>query len=405
MSIPTGALLQNHKVFISNGHDEYWAAGERQSVEAARNAGVNLAFFSGNELFWKTRWASSSADGTSTPYRTEVDYKDTHFDAPVDPSYPPVTTPTWRDPRFSPPGDAGRPENSLSGQIFSVNAGTSDIKVPSTFSKLRFWRNTAVSTLTSGQTLTLGAGTGTLGYEWDVDPDNGFRPAGRIPMSSTTVSGLQTFTDYGTGVADNTTASHSLSLYRAPSGALVFGAGTVQWGWGLDITNAWNSGATNPNATHTDANMQQATVNLMADMGAQPATLQSGLIATPKSDTTAPTATVSSPSSGPSLTDGNTSPSPAPHPMPAGGTSPRSRSPRTGARPGTRPSGPAPGPTRGTSTAAPRPRSRPGRSTTRATSAPPPRARRSPSTAPARSSAAPSPGPRTPVTPARSRSG
>ena len=301
-----GPLLQNHKVFISNGHDEYWAAGERQSVEAARNAGVNLAFFSGNELFWKTRWASSSADGTSTPYRTVVDYKDTHFDAPVDPSYPPVTTPTWRDPRFSPPGDAGRPENSLSGQIFSVNAGTSDIKVPSTFSKLRFWRNTAVSTLTSGQTLTLGAGTGTLGYEWDVDPDNGFRPAGRIPMSSTTVSGLQTFTDYGTGVADNTTASHSLSLYRAPSGALVFGAGTVQWGWGLDITNAWNSGATNPNATHTDANMQQATVNLMADMGAQPATLQSGLIATPKStDTTAPTATVSSPSSGASLTDGN----------------------------------------------------------------------------------------------------
>ena len=65
-----GPLLQNHKVFISNGHDEYWAAGERQSVEAARNAGVNLAFFSGNELFWKTRWASSSADGTSTPYRT-----------------------------------------------------------------------------------------------------------------------------------------------------------------------------------------------------------------------------------------------------------------------------------------------------------------------------------------------
>ncbi len=302
-----GTLLQNHKTFISSGHDEYWAAGERQSVEAARNAGVNLAFFSGNELFWKTRWTPSSADGTSTPYRTLVDYKDTHFDAPVDPSYPPVTTPTWRDPRYSPPGDAGRPENSLSGQIFLVNAGTSDIKVPSTFSKLRFWRNTAVSTLTSGQTLTLGAGTGTLGYEWDVDPDNGFRPAGRFPLSSTTVSGLQTFTDYGTGVADNTTASHSLSLYRAPSGALVFGAGTVQWSWGLDITNAWNSGATNPDATHTDANMQQATVNLLADMGAQPATLQSGLVGTPKStDTTAPTAAISSPSSGASLTDGNT---------------------------------------------------------------------------------------------------
>ena len=46
--------------------------------------------------------------------------------------------------------------------------------------------------------MTLGAGDGTLGYEWDVDADNGFRPAGEFDLSSTTVSGLQAFTDYGT---------------------------------------------------------------------------------------------------------------------------------------------------------------------------------------------------------------
>ena len=51
-----GALLKNHKVFMSSGHDEYWSAGQRANVEAAREAGVNLAFFSGNEIFWKTRW-------------------------------------------------------------------------------------------------------------------------------------------------------------------------------------------------------------------------------------------------------------------------------------------------------------------------------------------------------------
>jgi hypothetical protein len=299
-------LLQNHKVFISSGHDEYWAAGERTAVEAARDAGTNLAFFSGNELFWKTRW-ENSADGSNTPYRTLVDYKDTHFPTPEDPAAPGTTTGTWRDPRFSPPGDAGRPENALTGQIFLVNAGTSDIQVPGTFAKLRFWRNTAVSTLTPSQTLTLSPGTGTLGYEWDVDPDNGFRPAGRIPMSSTTVNGLQTFTDYGTDVTDPTTATHSLSLYRAPSGALVFGAGTVQWSWGLDITNAWQNGPTNPFASEPDPTMQQATINLLADMSAQPATLQSGLIAQTKStDTTAPTATISSPSDGAGLSDGAT---------------------------------------------------------------------------------------------------
>jgi hypothetical protein len=75
-----GSLLKNHKIFISSGHDEYWSAGERQSVEAAREAGVSLGFFSGNEIFWKTRWANSS-DGSNTPYRTLVDYKDTHFAA------------------------------------------------------------------------------------------------------------------------------------------------------------------------------------------------------------------------------------------------------------------------------------------------------------------------------------
>ena len=53
-------LLKNHKVVISSGHDEYWTGSERAAFESAREAGVNLAFFSGNEVFWKTRWAPST---------------------------------------------------------------------------------------------------------------------------------------------------------------------------------------------------------------------------------------------------------------------------------------------------------------------------------------------------------
>ena len=42
--------------------------------------------------------------------------------------------------------------------------------------------------------------------------------------------------------------------------------------------------------------MQQATVNLFADMGAQPDSLISGLVAaTASTDTTAPTSTITSP--------------------------------------------------------------------------------------------------------------
>ena len=51
------------KTFMSVGHDEYWSGGQRANVEAARAAGVNLAFVSGNEIFWKTRY-ESSIDGT-----------------------------------------------------------------------------------------------------------------------------------------------------------------------------------------------------------------------------------------------------------------------------------------------------------------------------------------------------
>ena len=57
-------MARNQRVLLSVGHDEYWSAGQRSSVEAARDAGVHLAFFSGNEMFWKTRW-ENSIDGSS----------------------------------------------------------------------------------------------------------------------------------------------------------------------------------------------------------------------------------------------------------------------------------------------------------------------------------------------------
>src|SRR6185437_3938612 len=106
------SVLTNHKLFISSGHDEYWSGNERANVQAALNAGVNLAFFSGNEMFWKTRWAASS-DGSNTPYRTLITYKETHFNGAADPQDPPIWTGAWGDSRFNPPGDGGVPTNAL----------------------------------------------------------------------------------------------------------------------------------------------------------------------------------------------------------------------------------------------------------------------------------------------------
>ena len=94
--------------------------------------------------------------------------------------------------------------------------------------------------------------------------------------------------DYGSTYASGT-ATHRLTLYRHNSGALVFGAGTVQWSWGLDSNHDRGSAA-------PDVRMQQATVNLFADMSVQPATLQPGLVAaTASTDTVAPVSTIATP--------------------------------------------------------------------------------------------------------------
>ncbi|MCI0350777.1 MAG: DUF4082 domain-containing protein [Acidobacteriales bacterium] len=293
------SLLLQHKVFLSVGHDEYWSGDQRANVEAARAAGVNLAFFSANEAFWKTRW-EASIDGSTTSHRTLVCYKETHDNAHTDPAVPATWTGTWRDPRFSPPADGGRPENSLTGTIFMVNgANFGSIKIPAADGKMRFWRNTAVANQAPGDTAVLPDGT--LGYEWDVDADNGFRPAGLFRLSTATYDLENVFlldfgSTYGAG-----TATHHMTLYRAPGGALVFGSGTIRWPWGLDSEHD----ESNFTAFPPDIRMQQATVNLFADMGVQPATIRSGLIpATPSTDTNAPGSTITSPASGTSVTAG-----------------------------------------------------------------------------------------------------
>ncbi len=286
------AGITPHKTFMSVGHDEYWSGGQRTNIEAARAAGVNLAFFSGNEMYWKTRW-ENSIDGSNTPYRTLVCYKETGNGAKTDPS--PTWTGTWRDPRFSPPfgtSDGGRPENAVTGQIFTVNAFRSDpIVISSSEGRLRFWRNTGIDQLDYGMSAQLPAGV--LGDEWDEQLDNGFRPGGLLQLSTTTVPVNSYLLDFGTTFGPGT-ATHHLSLYRHSSGALVFGAGTIRWMWGLD-SNHDDNAAPAPIPV-PDVRMQQVTANLLADMGALPTTLQSGLVApTPSTDVIPPTSSFLTP--------------------------------------------------------------------------------------------------------------
>jgi hypothetical protein len=302
---PSIGLTSTHgpKAFLSVGHDEYWSAQQRTHVESARNAGVNLAFFSGNEMFWKTRY-EPSIDGSNTSYRTLVSYKETFGQGNrVDPDSTQAWTGTWRDPRF-PQAGGGNPENGLTGQLWMVNCCSDRIHVPASMAGLRFWRNTGVASLAPGDITGYRTSLESLGYEWDEVIDNGTLPAGLVRMSTTTLIVPERVVDFGINVAQGT-ATHSLTLYRHNSGALVFGAGTVQWSWGLDAVH-------DRSQVPTDQAMQQATVNLLADMGVQPRTLQVGadparplVTASMSTDIFAPTSTIVSPAAGSSVESGS----------------------------------------------------------------------------------------------------
>ena len=307
--------LKNYKSFISVGHDEYWSGDQRENVEEARDAGVNLLFWSGNEVYWKTRWdVAYSADGTE--YRTLVCYKETlavgdtnagpedYYN--LDPTD--VWTGTWMDTRFhgNPLAGGGNPEdvdpltglnpachcaqNALTGQLFGPD-GTGQfggaLDVPVSYGALRFWRDTAAA---DGE---LDMAPGVIGYEWDTAPDDSMRPAGLIKLSETTLPWNGILVDEGNTTAPGV-ATHTLSLYRSASGSLVFGAGTVFWSWALSNLHDNTPYA----ATIENLDIQQFTINMFADMGIQPAVADAFLIsqglvrATGSSDTIAATASI-----------------------------------------------------------------------------------------------------------------
>jgi Domain of unknown function (DUF4082)/Bacterial Ig domain/Cadherin-like domain len=282
-----GSLLLNHKVFMDAGHDEYWTDSQVANVQAAENAGVNLAFLSGNEIFWQTRF-EPSIDGSSTADRTLVTYKDSHQQTILDPNG--TGTGSFLAPTNF--GGAGMPSNALTGEVFQVDQSGSNlyaITIPYGETQLRIWRNTSVAAAAPGQNATLASNL--IGYEWDSSPDNGFQPVGLVDLSSTTIATNAYNTDFG-NIDTSGTATHNLVEYRDPaSGALVFGAGTVYWSWGLDNQGEGAGGPPGP----PDPSVQQATVNFLADMGVQPSTLQASLaIASQSTDHTPPTSSITS---------------------------------------------------------------------------------------------------------------
>lgn len=282
-------LLPRHKVFLSQGHDEYWSQTQRNNVEAARDRGMHLIFLSGNEMYWRVRWEDN--------YRTMVVYKESQSLVKIDPVETEWTG-TFRDSRPINPLGA-QPENAITGTIFTINAWRNDpLVVPGRYARLRQWRSTSVAKLMPNERAVIFRGI--LGHEMDEDIDNGFRPEGLIRLSETEIENCMYIQDFGS-TFDSGSATHHLVMYKSQrSGAIVFGAGTVQWGWALDGFHDSESGVPANIVNHLnlrvgldivapDVTIQQFTVNFLADMGMQPATLFHHLTrARPTQDSTPP---------------------------------------------------------------------------------------------------------------------
>lgn len=250
---PAQSELLNHQVFLSVGHDEYWTHEMRDAVEAARDQGVNLAFLSSNVSYWRVRLEADP--WTGEPDSVIITYKTTE-NGVNDPSGD--LTSTYRDPERT-----GEPENSMVGIQY---IGDNDslyfpLRVSAEQARDPIYRHTALQTMPENTYIQIGKDI--IGWEWDAVTDNGNTPPDLEILAESPVYGLRLL-DAGNFEAGTSQPSTThLSRYNTENGATVVAFGTNQWGWGL--------GARSMEPNQPDPLIQQITVNMLADLGAQPA--------------------------------------------------------------------------------------------------------------------------------------
>jgi chitodextrinase len=224
-----GARLLNHRGFLSLPHDEYWSKPMYDAAVTARDAGVNLAFFGANSVFWQIRFEPS---GGGVADRVIVCYKDTTLDPITDPN---LKTVKWRD-------GPNRPEQTLMGVQFTdgPNSGRASYVVTN-----------------SGNWVYAGTGfvdgdvvPGIVWYESDRQVTDA-----PLPVA---VGGTYTLLSHSPYVGSGNQQDHNnASIYQALSGAWVFASGTMGWGFALD--DYYPEGS----VTTVNARIQRATANLL----------------------------------------------------------------------------------------------------------------------------------------------
>jgi hypothetical protein len=191
-------LLWNHKAFLSVGHDEYWSWKMRDNVEAARDRGVNLGFFSGNTSYWQVRFEPSVS--TNAPSRVMVGYKEFWKQDPITPDY--LKTNVFR---YAP---VNRSEDAMIGVRYATQARPALCVEDGSH-----WVFTGTG-LKNGACLLNADGTPFLGYE--VDAMGPFSPANTQRLAHSPATARKAYFS-------------DMTVYRASSGATVFATGSIEW--------------------------------------------------------------------------------------------------------------------------------------------------------------------------------
>ena len=196
------AELLRAGVFVSSSHDEYWTGEERAAADEALAIGQPLIFFGANAEYWKVRleaWEDVENPRVITCYKGRTKFDPVQSDV----------TGRFRDPPIN------LPENELIGTMYED------------------WMNLAQPWIVADATSWLFAGTGLangdtlpylVGYEYDRTFDNGVSPSGLQVLAHSPVVSAQGRPSFSETVT-----------YRAQSGALVFGSGTMDWTMGLEV--------------------------------------------------------------------------------------------------------------------------------------------------------------------------
>jgi hypothetical protein len=162
------------------------------------------------------------------------------------------------------------PQNALTGQLSRVISPIYAIVIPYPLTLHAIWAGTKIAATPPQKSYK--TVNGYLGYEWDIPEQNDYEPSVTL-LSLSTYKGSAFITDFGRCEGPPQVATHSMTLYKAKSGALVFGAGTVLFPWALDDFHDL-CGEGPGGYVPVDPNIQQGMRNLLGMMGVRPRTPQ-----------------------------------------------------------------------------------------------------------------------------------